>query len=247
MRSGLLSGVRCLPQSVHKLFTLISERCVAGDGFISDTQGVKVNWIRTHKGIVAGVAAVGVAGVVFLVVWFQPQTAFIDEVVDDTIPAAAPEQPTDEPTPQTSSEAPDSAAEPPVPEEEMEDDMEEPVQTPGAVSYPLTLGGGAFIDLAHTGSGDVSIIELEDGTRILRFENLDVLNGPDLRVILSPSSLVDDDGAYDDGDFLDLGELKGNKGNQNYEIPPEFDLDDFATVAIWCRRFNVSFNAAPIR
>jgi hypothetical protein len=130
--------------------------------------------------------------------------------------------------------------------EEAEGAVTEPAAGEVPPSFPLTLGEGAFIDLAHTGTGVVKVIELEDGTRILRFEDLDVLNGPDLRVILSPSALVEDDGAYDDGAFLDLGPLKGNKGNQNYEIPPEIDLDDFATVAIWCRRFNVSFNAAPL-
>ncbi len=216
-----------------------------------------MNWIKTHARIVAGVAAAGLAGLVFLVVWFQPQTAFIDDVVNDTIPVVASvqqdsnddgSQTTDDGT-EAESEMVDGES-----EEEMDEDMEEEAE--GAVtepaagevppSFPLTLGEGAFIDLAHTGTGVARVIELEDGTRILRFEDLDVLNGPDLRVILSPSALVEDDGAYDDGAFIDLGPLKGNKGNQNYEIPPEIDLDDFATVAIWCRRFNVSFNAAPI-
>jgi hypothetical protein len=110
----------------------------------------------------------------------------------------------------------------------------------------LTLASGEFIDLAHPGTGTALVVELEDGSRILRFEDLDVDNGPDLRVILSTSELVDDDSAYDDGDFVDLGVLKGNQGNQNYEIPADVDLDNFATVAIWCRRFNVTFNAAPL-
>jgi hypothetical protein len=199
--------------------------------------------------------AAGLAGLVFLVVWFQPQTAFIDDVVNDTIPVVASAQAdnlveaiADEDT-EVESELVDAQ-----PEEEMDEDMEEeaedavtePAEGEVPPSFPLTLGEGAFIDLAHTGTGVAKVIELEDGTRILRFEDLDVLNGPDLRVILSPSALVEDDGAYDDGAFVDLGPLKGNKGNQNYEIPPEIDLDDFATVAIWCRRFNVSFNAAAI-
>lgn len=209
-----------------------------------------MNWIKTHARIVAGVAAAGLAGLVFLVVWFQPQTAFIDDVVNDTIPVVASvQQDSNDDGSQTTDDGTEAES-----EEEMDEDMEEEAE--GAVtepaagevppSFPLTLGEGAFIDLAHTGTGVARVIELEDGTRILRFEDLDVLNGPDLRVILSPSALVEDDGAYDDGAFIDLGPLKGNKGNQNYEIPPEIDLDDFATVAIWCRRFNVSFNAAPI-
>ena len=130
--------------------------------------------------------------------------------------------------------------------EEDEDSVTAPASGVVPPSFPLTLSEGSFIDLAHTGTGIAKIIELEDGTRILRIEDLDILNGPDLRVILSPSELVDDDAAYDDGPFVDLGVLKGNKGNQNYEIPDDVDLDDFGTVAIWCRRFNVTFNAAPI-
>ena len=71
-------------------------------------------------------------------------------------------------------------------------------------------------------------------------------NGPDLRVILSPSDLVDDRDAYHVDGFYDLGVLKGNQGNQNYEIPDEVDLSQYSTVAIFCIRFNYTFNAATI-
>lgn len=86
---------------------------------------------------------------------------------------------------------------------------------------------------------------LPDGSRVLRFEDLDVSNGPDLRVILSTSPLVADRGAYDE-EFFDIGELKGNRGNQNYDIPAEVDLGAYTSLAIWCRRFNYTFNAAPL-
>jgi hypothetical protein len=201
-----------------------------------------MNFIRNHKGLVATAAVAGVAGVIFILVWFQPQALFIDDVVNESIPIAAPPTTDDTgPVPTTDAPAPDPD-EPPI---------EDPaISAPGPgvepPVFPLTLAQGEFIGLAHSGTGTASIIELADGSRILRFENLDVDNGPDLRVILSPTELTDDDGAYDDGDFLDLGVLKGNQGNQNYEIPAGADIDDFATVAIWCRRFNVTFNAAPI-
>jgi hypothetical protein len=242
---------------LKELFTSDSERLVDNRSFITDIQGVEVNWIKSHVGVVAGIAAVGLGGIIFLVVWFQPQTAFIDDVVNDTIPGAASEQPSGDVEPPTSDNETATGAENAETESEDGFGAEAPVEdsdesttgpAPGELppSFPLTLGEGAFIDLAHTGTGSVKIIELEDGKRILRIEDLDILNGPDLRVILSPSALVEDDGAYDDGVFVDLGPLKGNMGNQNYDIPPEIDIDDFATVAIWCRRFNVSFNAAPI-
>lgn len=200
-----------------------------------------MNFIRNHKGLVATAGVVAVAGTVFVVVWFQPQALFIDDVVNETIPvAAAPTTIEPDAQPSTGEVEPDPV-EPSTPPE-----SSEPVEGIVAPTFPLTLAQGEFIDLAHRGTGTALILELEDGSRLLRFENLDVDNGPDLRVILSPSPLTDDDSAYDDGDFVDLGVLKGNKGNQNYEIPADVDIDDFATVAIWCRRFNVTFNAAPV-
>jgi len=80
---------------------------------------------------------------------------------------------------------------------------------------------------------------------VLRLEDLDVLNGPDLVVILSDRSLSGADD-YADGEYLILGELKGNIGNQNYEVPLDVDLSEWATAAIWCRRFNTTFNVASI-
>lgn len=201
-----------------------------------------MNWIKQHKGIAATIAVGGVAAAVFILVWFQPQALFIDNVVDDTLPSAQPA-----PTTSTTTQPPQTST---------TDDTSATTAAPTTTStvaptttanpFPLTLASGEFIDLAHPGTGTALVVELEDGTRILRFEDLNVDNGPDLRVILSTSELVDDDAAYDDGDFLDLGDLKGNQGNQNYEIPADVDLDRFATVAIWCRRFNVTFNAAPL-
>jgi hypothetical protein len=201
-----------------------------------------MNWIKRHKAPAALIGIGCVVAVIFLLVWFQPQALFIDKVVDDTLPSAQPA-----PTTTTTSEpAPPSIAK----------DSTETTTAPTTTStlapsttstqFPLTLASGEFIGLAHNGTGTALVLELEDGTRILRFENLMVDNGPDLRVILSTSQLVDDDSAYDDGAFVDLGDLKGNQGNQNYEIPDDVDLGGYATVAIWCRRFNVTFNAAPL-
>jgi hypothetical protein len=51
--------------------------------------------------------------------------------------------------------------------------------------------------------------------------------------------------AFDD-DAVDLGRLKGNVGNQNYEIPPGVDLERYTTVVIWCDRFDAAFGAADL-
>jgi electron transfer DM13 len=173
-----------------------------------------------------------ILGIAAVAVWFQPQKLFFDQTVNETLPPTATVSATQVPP----STAP--TAEP----ESSETIPEAAVATASGQQFPV----GEFIDLAHEGSGTAQIVELDDGSYVLRFENLDVFNGPDLRVILSAAPLIDDDGAYDDVEFLDLGDLKGNLGNQNYEIPAGTDLSKYETVAIWCRRFNVSFNAAEI-
>ncbi|MEZ5227162.1 MAG: DM13 domain-containing protein [Acidimicrobiales bacterium] len=80
---------------------------------------------------------------------------------------------------------------------------------------------------------------LGDGDRIfLRFENFETDNGPDLNVYLRSSA--------DPDDYLDLGDLKGNIGDQNYELPADIDLDRYDLVDIWCVRFGVSFGSAQL-
>ena len=111
---------------------------------------------------------------------------------------------------------------------------------------PVLLSSSEWISLGHPGTGTVLVYRQPDGSHVIRFEDLAVSNGPDLLVILSASSLVNDQNAYSAVEYLSLGDLKGNKGNQNYEVPADVNLEDYQTVAIWCRRFNYTFNAADI-
>ena len=46
--------------------------------------------------------------------------------------------------------------------------------------------------------------------------------------------------------IVELGKLKGNEGDQNYEIPADTDLAKYRAVTIWCRRFSVNFATAPL-
>lgn len=110
---------------------------------------------------------------------------------------------------------------------------------------PETLAKGEFRSLEHTSSGQALLVRLSDGRRFLRFENLDTSDGPDLRVHLStvPSTASAD--AFGDGS-VDLGALKWNQGDQNYEVPADLDLDRFRSAVVWCRRFAVGFAAAPL-
>ena len=111
---------------------------------------------------------------------------------------------------------------------------------------PVLLSSSEWISLGHPGTGTVLVYRQPDGSHVIRFEELAVSNGPDLLVILSASSLVNDQNAYSAVEYLSLGDLKGNKGKQNYEVPADVNLEDYQTVAIWCRRFNYTFNAADI-
>ena len=91
-------------------------------------------------------------------------------------------------------------------------------------------------DGIHNAEGLAKIIPLSDNSNILRLENLKVTNGPDLYVYLST-----DKGA---SDYVNLGKLKANNGNQNYNIPPDTDLSKYNTALIWCKAFSVLFGSA---
>lgn len=196
-------------------------------------------WIRRKPNLMMAGAIVGVALLIFIFVWFEPQKAFIDERVDEVVPQVETVIQEDA-APTTSPDSSAGTTPPPVEETSVVVTTLVP-----PVTYPVLLSQSALIDVAHGGSGTVLVLELEDGSRVLRFEDLDVLNGPDLVVILSDRSLSGADD-YTDGQYLILGELKGNLGNQNYQIPAEVDLSEWATAAIWCRRFNTTFNVASI-
>ena len=107
------------------------------------------------------------------------------------------------------------------------------------------LATGEFRDLEHPTVGTASIVRLADKRHFMRLERLDTSNGPDLRVYLSEIPASDDWYAYGER-FIDLGALKGNRGNQNYEIPAGVDLDRYKSAVIWCRRFSVGFGVAPL-
>ncbi len=188
-------------------------------------------WIRSHRVLTLSGLTIGLGLCVLVLWWFQPQKAFIDDTVDEAIPTIA-----------------STTTMPPVSTTTRSDDgvgSDTTTTTAAPISYPVVVSEGTFIDVAHGGSGRVLVLELEDGSRTLRFEDLDILNGPDLRVILSDRPLDGGDD-YADGEYVDLGALKGNVGSQNYEIPADVDLGRFVTAAIWCRRFDTTFNAATL-
>ena len=109
----------------------------------------------------------------------------------------------------------------------------------------VTLVSGEFMSRSHPTEGRVTVLNDGSEQRFLRFENFRTDNGPDLNVWLS--SAPPDAPAGDFlNDWVDLGDLKGNVGAQNYEIPPSVDLDHYSTVIVWCVRFSVAFGTAGL-
>lgn len=113
------------------------------------------------------------------------------------------------------------------------------------VTPPVVAAEGDFRSLEHDTTGTAALLQLEDGSLVLRFEDLSTLNGPDLRVYVSSASADADPSSFGTGS-IDLGPLKANEGDQNYEVPDGVALDDLASAVIWCRRFSVGFGVAPL-
>jgi hypothetical protein len=111
-----------------------------------------------------------------------------------------------------------------------------------------TLETGTFHGKVHQTSGRATIYQEENGKLVLRLTNFKTSNGPDVHVILIAAKDADDDANFLKSDIhrVELGKLKGNEGDQNYEIPAGTDLAKFQTVSIYCERFNANFGAAPL-
>ena len=111
---------------------------------------------------------------------------------------------------------------------------------------PMAVTKGKFKSLAHETKGTASIYQLPDGNRTLRLTEFETSNGPDVRVYLAAAEVAKGSDAIEKAGFIDLGSMKGNKGDQNYAIPADVDLNKFKIVTIWCRRFGVNFATAPL-
>ena len=111
---------------------------------------------------------------------------------------------------------------------------------------PIAVLQGSFRGVHHAGAGTATVYRLGDGTRVLRFTGFATENGPDLYVYMVASTDAPDNETVERAGFVSLGRLKGNKGDQNYALPPEVDLSRHRAVSIWCRRFGVNFAVATL-
>ncbi|MBW0111210.1 DM13 domain-containing protein [Pseudonocardia sp. KRD-182] len=176
--------------------------------------------------VVAAVLVVAVLVIVIVVALsvFQPWKLFVDRTVDEALPMAV---------------APAAAPVGSV-----------PAAAPVAPSGPVELARGELISHEHASSGAVVLLELSDGSRVLRLEDLETSDGPQLEVWLTDAPVIEGRAGwhvFDDGAHVELGELRGNIGSSNYPVPADADLDDLTSVSIWCDRFDVSFAAAELR
>ena len=119
---------------------------------------------------------------------------------------------------------------------------------PPAPTGPVALASGNLMDADsfHQGSGEVVLYQLEDGSRIIRLEDIEVTNGPQLHVLLTPvHGLAGRDHLREAG-YVDLGALKGNIGSQNYEVPADYVIPEQMTLVIYCVPFHVVFATAEL-
>lgn len=104
----------------------------------------------------------------------------------------------------------------------------------------VALARGAFASGEHETRGKAALIRLADGGTVVTLTEFRTSPGPDLRVYLVSGS------ADDLGEVVDLGALRGNEGNQQYDLPANVDTMRHRTVVIWCRAFSVAFGSARL-
>ncbi len=114
-------------------------------------------------------------------------------------------------------------------------------------NFPKILSQGSFQDADdfHKGSGQAKVLQLSEEQLLIRLEDFSVTNGPDLFVYLTKHPNPASSSDVQEG-FVNIGRLKGNKGNQNYELPKDLDLNEFQSVVIYCKAFSTLFSSAPL-
>ena len=190
----------------------------------------------SRRNLAIGAVVIGIP--VAILGWWLLSPLFLDTEVDEPFPMSADAEVPDDMTPEeVEAEMVDAAAAPNAINDEPMPEMSQQREI-------LATGSFRDSDEFHTGTGTATIYEVEPGSRILRLEDFEVTNGPDLHVLLVPHA--DPKSRDDVVGYVDLGSLKGNVGDQNYEIPPGLDLSEFGSVVIYCQPFHVLFSVAGL-
>jgi hypothetical protein len=101
-------------------------------------------------------------------------------------------------------------------------------------------------DSVHQGEGRAAVLRTGSGAGLVRLTEFRVTNGPDLEVwlVAEPDPKTSDD--VKSSEWISLGQLKGNVGDQTYPVPDGVDLSAYGSVVIWCEQFGVLFSPATL-
>ncbi len=124
--------------------------------------------------------------------------------------------------------------------------VSETFETAAESSAPMAVLSGSFRSVSHETQGVATIYQAADGMRTLRLTQFHTSNGPDVRIYLVAANDASDNETVKNAGFIDLGAMKGNVGDQNYEVPADVDLTRYRAITVWCRRFGVNFATAPL-
>jgi hypothetical protein len=125
--------------------------------------------------------------------------------------------------------------------------VDETMPNSSGSSSAQPLESGHFYSILHPTEGTATIYQMGDGTRVLRLTSFRTSNGPDVHVYMVAADDAKDAATVQQAGFVDLGEIKGNIGDQNYTLGSDLDLAKYRAVSIWCKRFSVNFGAAALR
>ncbi|MEK3884709.1 DM13 domain-containing protein [Paenibacillus sp. PL2-23] len=190
-----------------------------------------------NKKMVAALGGLAVAGAVLAGGWWLASPLFLSQQVDEALPPA--------PSPTVVERQVEGELKPDASATQLPDKPDKTAANQDESSTSESASeewSGAFVDgdERHQASGQVFVVLGNDGKRYLRFEGLHVTNGPDLYVYLKQEGMETSDG-------IKLDKLKGNLGNQNYELPADLDLGSHSVVVIWCKAFDVDFGTALLK
>jgi len=153
---------------------------------------------------------------------------FIANEVQDELPSATPMS--EEEMAEIIANMPDIDMDEPRPAHIVTTSTPRPI-TPPAETFPIVDTPG------HPATGDIRIVDTGEET-FVRYENYMGTNGPDLFVYLTND--------LEATDFVNLGRSKGNRGNANYSVPNDVNIEDYKYAMVWCRAFGVLFDYAQI-
>lgn len=189
---------------------------------------LRLTWRRWRAFVTLGVVYAVVAGATGVVLGLPLlRDSVVDEDVIQAAPAAGDEEPAEEAPADADAAQPDEPAdEPPA----------------GAADAPVAVAAGAFESRVHPGEGTATLVDVGDGSRVLTLTDFATDGGPDLFVYLVPA---DAPAGTVDG-FVDLGRLKGNVGDQQYDVPADVPAGEGWRVVVWCRAFTVNFTEATL-